>query len=112
MDSEDKNTRVSLREHIESRLAALEKATDLAAKALEKRLEGMNEFREALNNQASQFMTRREMTVIKDAFVKDIRELREFKAALEGKASQTSVIITLVISILGLLVAIISLLYA
>ena len=49
---------VPLKEHMETRLASLEKASELARVTLEKRLEGMNEFREQLRSQASLFVTR------------------------------------------------------
>lgn len=96
---------VTLREYLESRLEAVEKATYLAANTLEKRLEGMNEFREALKSQTNLFVTR---TEIENQFGKlgdDIRELRESKAMLEGKASQLYVTITFVISLISLFIA-------
>ena len=60
-------TNVSLKEHIESRLQALEKATEEAKKTLEKRLEGMNEFRSQLKDQAGTFITRVEFEAFKEA---------------------------------------------
>jgi hypothetical protein len=99
---------VTLKEYLESRLENIEKSTDLAARIMEKRLEGMNEFRETLKDQASQFVTRTELIVIQKAIEKDIRELRDFKATIEGKASQLSVIIATALSILGLFLAVIS----
>ena len=65
---------VSLREYIEARLRELkrtidlkyqttEKATLLATYALEKRLESMNEFREAMKDQAQKFLTKNEFDI-------------------------------------------------
>jgi hypothetical protein len=114
MEEKDNNRNksvVSWRDYVDTRILALEQATNLAAKTLEKRLEGMNEFREALKNQASLFITRSEMELEIEKMEKDIRVLRESKANLEGKASQISVVIALAISILGLFVGIIGLIY-
>jgi prefoldin subunit 5 len=106
---------VTLRDYFDSRLESVEKATELAAKTLEKRLEGMNEFREALNNQATMFATRSEVDIQIKKFEKqiektedDIRMLRESKAMLEGKASHLYVTITLVVALLGLFVSFMS----
>jgi len=63
---------VSLRDHIDTRLAAMheynearlmamEKATDTATTQLNNRLEGMNEFRSALKDQTAQMVTRSEL---------------------------------------------------
>jgi len=63
-----KDEAITLREYIDTRIDALEKrftdinrATDLAAKAIEQRLEGMNEFREQLRSQAGTFVTQIEI---------------------------------------------------
>lgn len=52
---------VSLRDYFEARVQAVEKGTSLARGELERRLEGMNEFREQLRDQASRFITRDEV---------------------------------------------------
>lgn len=46
---------------LEERLRATEKAVELARVGIEKRLEGMNEFRETLKDQASRFVTRSDL---------------------------------------------------
>ena len=45
---------------IETKIAALEKASNLAAEALEVRLHSMNEFRSQLKDQAASFVRREE----------------------------------------------------
>jgi hypothetical protein len=100
---------VPLKEHIERRLESVEQATTLAARALEKRLEGMNEFREALKNQSATFVTRAELTVQVAKCESDIRMLREYKASLEGKASQLYVTITLVIALVSMFTSLVAL---
>ena len=101
---------VTLKEYIESRLDATEKATELAAKLLDTRLESMNEFRAAMRDQINQFVMRSECGIRKQSVDNDIRILREYKAALEGKASHLYVSITLIIALLSLFVGVIGLL--
>jgi hypothetical protein len=43
------------------RFIAMEKVVDTAKESMEKRLDGMNEFRDALKDQASRFVTRTEL---------------------------------------------------
>ena len=83
---------------ISTRLDAIEKATELAREQMEKRLEGMNEFREALKDQNSLFVTKEMHNKIEA----DIQELRTFKDEQSGKASQAQVYIAWLIAILGL----------
>lgn len=110
----------------------LEKATTIAAAGMDKRLEGMNEFREQLRDQTSTFITRNEHEIIvlritediknikafdasfftraehqiyREKTENDIRILRESKATLDGKASQLSTNIALILAIAGLLIS-------
>jgi hypothetical protein len=99
-------------EEISERIARLEERMNttkenlyLARDAMEKRLESMNEFRQQLKDQTSSFITRPEH----DSVLADIRILRESKAELQGKASQSSVNIALIISFLSGMMAVISL---
>jgi predicted transcriptional regulator len=85
---------------LEEKLSAAEKALDVAYKSLDSRLQGMNEFRQALTDQAASFITRKEHDII----VSEIRELREFKAAIQGKASQSSVWIAWFLAALGIMI--------
>jgi hypothetical protein len=87
------------------RLEAIDKAQEVYRSALDKRLETMNEFREALKDQNKTFIARPEHELV----VADIRSLRESRATLEGKASMMSVIISYGISIISLFVAILAL---
>lgn len=100
---------VSLKEYFESRLCSIEQATKSAAAQMEKRLEGMNEFRDALKDQATKFLTKDEFNIQHIRVQDDVRMLRESKANLEGKASQTSVFIAYGIAVVSLIIAIISL---
>lgn len=121
------DTNISLREYFDMRFNNLEKALDerflaqekaimVANEASNKRLEGMNEFRESLKDQATRFATRDELNSLSllistklDGIDKDIKAIQISDAVLSGKASQTQVIIAYVISILGVLFGIINL---
>ncbi len=88
---------------------SLERATQIAAANLEKRLESMNEFRQQIKDQTGTFITRVEHSVMVDKFDGDIKSLRESRAMLEGKASQTTALGAILLSSLGILIAVVSL---
>ena len=78
---------ISLKEFMLEKFSNLEKSTELARLSMEKRLEGMNEFRDTLRDQASKFITRAELNVMVSKFdqeiarlIADIRILRESDA--------------------------------
>jgi len=118
------------------KISSLEKATTIAAQSMEKRLEGMNEFRDALRDQTANllprmeydlnqkrteedisllrakeaiFLNRTEHEILHNKLLDDIRDLRESRAYLDGKASQTSVIISTIIAIVSIIVSAIAL---
>ena len=99
---------VSLRTYFDSKFEALDRANIVAYASMEKRLEGMNEFRDTLRDQAARFITRTELDTVKERIDADIRVLREYKSLLEGKASQTSVNFAMIMSAMSLLVGIAS----
>ena len=82
---------ITLRDYIDTRLAAMQSAVDLARGQMDKRLDGMNEFRDALKDQAAMLATKTELESAKAMFEADIRSLRESRAELSGKASMSSV---------------------
>ena len=69
----------------------------------------MNEIRNALRDQSMLFLTKAEYIVFKETLEADIRSLRESRAMLEGKADQKQVNTAIIISVIGMAVAIISL---
>jgi hypothetical protein len=89
----------------------VEVSTTLAAQNLEKRLDHMNEFREALSDQATTFITKSEYNIHNDIIINDVRMLRESKSQLEGKASQSSVNIAYILSIISIIVALIAIFF-
>ncbi len=109
---------VTLREFIESQLQAqkeyfdvrlnsIQTAIDIAYRDMEKRLDGMNEFRATLKDQSFTFFPRSEHDIFKVSVDANFRELFKAKDMAEGKASQSSVNIALVISIIGILLGVI-----
>ena len=78
---------VSLKEHVESLLRGMELRTEQARVSMEKRLDGMNEFRDTLKDQAARFVVRDDLIPIR----KDIDEMKSFQDKLSGKASQQDV---------------------
>ena len=107
---------VSLREYVERRLAdqkelfeksqeAQDAATSLARLSMEKRLEGMNEFRDALKDQTKTFITRTEH----DMVLRQISSLELTRAEMAGKASEFSVIMAYCLGGIALLFSVLSL---
>jgi hypothetical protein len=98
---------IPLKEYFDTRLNSIDKALGLASAQMEKRLEGMNEFRDALKDQAGRFITRAELEAYLDKINFNIKSLELSKATLEGKASQQSVILTALLSLCSLILGII-----
>ena len=99
---------VTLKEHFETRLAAVEKATEVAAKQMEKRLDSMNEFREQLRCQASLFMTKENYDARHQLLQNQVDDLMLSRAELKGKASMSSVYMAYAIAIISIGLSIIS----
>lgn len=107
---------VSLREYVDLRFGQVEKEVLKAERAMTLRLEGMNEFRDTLKDQASRFVTREETSLMLKPLEKaigehddEIRDLQLTRSELAGKASQTTMTVTLFISLAGLVLSIIKL---
>lgn len=106
---------VSLKEHIEKqiawidryfekRLEAMHVAVGKAEEQLGKRLEGMNEFRDTLRDQASRLATKDEFYIRGNETDRRIKELEISKARLEGRSAIISVVVSVFIS--GLVIVI------
>lgn len=94
-----------LRDYMDVKFKAIDDATRLASDNVNTRLEGMNEFRNAMKDQASKFITRDELGLTLAPICIDIRTLREDGARLDGKASQKSVTIAYIISAIAMLMS-------
>jgi len=92
--------KVSLLYHLEARLEAMEKAVGMANKALDIRLEHMNEFRDQIERERKEYVRRIEF----DMEARKVRDLELSRAELAGKASQASVNVALIMAIAGLIV--------
>jgi hypothetical protein len=83
-------TDVPLKEYIESRLDDFEK-----------RLEGMNE----LKDQAANFIARMEYTANNEKFRFMIDDLKKYQSTMEGKASQSTAIFSIILALSGLIIS-------
>ena len=130
---------VTLRDYVDSRLAAMEKATTVAYTSMNERLATMNEFRQSMQDMRGETVSRAEfnqmrerltlyancaeldalrdrveqMRQVRESQIKvledEIQSLSEFRAELRGKASTQSVMWAYAISAIGILFSIISL---
>lgn len=94
--------RVSLKEFFLVKLEAHEKALILAREIMEKRLDGMNHLREEIRDLKTTYATKIEFNIVD----KEIQELQKFRAVLEGKASQRSVYLAYLLSLIALIIEI------
>jgi hypothetical protein len=96
---------VTLRDYIEVQFAAMEKANDLAREVNTAQHESLNNFRQAMLDQAKNLLPRSEYEIYHHKVEEDIKALQKYQSTMEGKASQSSVNITLLISIVSLILA-------
>lgn len=92
--------------HFEVLLAEKDKLLVATKEDLDRRLEGMNHLQAAMNKMGEQMIPRPEFVAFKEAIERDMRALFEFRATLEGKASQWSVSIAMFFSAVGVLVGV------
>jgi hypothetical protein len=98
---------VALKDYVDTRFEAVCKDIEKSETALNKRLEGMNEFRDTLKDQAGQFLTRAEFDIAHKVLIDDMRECRDFMAKHQGKASQTALLYTAALAMAGLVIGLI-----
>jgi hypothetical protein len=107
---------VPLKEYFEKMIAlAKEAGSDalkIASDELARRLDALNGEAGRLANMQETYYPRQVAEPRLDQLAKDIRELQLSKAMLDGKASQTSFYIALVISLIGMLLSFCGLLIA
>lgn len=113
---------VTLKEHLEDKIKQERElreiqlkdktlALEIAREDINRRLEQMNELRQQINEERIHYFPRAEYAFFKDKIEGEIRLLRDSKVAIESKASQLSVLITLGLSILGIFLSILSFLF-
>lgn len=107
---------ISLREYVDLQVAHIDQVMALgkaAAEAsigvyredLDRRLDAMNELRDQINTERNRYVTRDAFEAHATSVAKDLRDVQQFMARSEGKASQNSVMIALALSIIGLALA-------
>jgi len=72
---------------VQNAMTASEEAIIKAEVAIERRFEGVNEFRQTLSDQAHEFMTRAEGMTIIDRNTKDIQEVKDRLNTMQGRGS-------------------------
>jgi hypothetical protein len=101
---------VTLKEFFLEKFEAANVALRLSTDALNKRLEHMNEFREALKDKDNLMITRNEYELAHKELQRQVDELRLSRANLEGKASANSVMVAIALAVVGIVISIIKLL--
>jgi hypothetical protein len=81
-----------LEKNLVLQLTANERAIGLAKDDLERRLEGMNRFREELQHQAATFLPRAYFEVEHKYLQKQIEDLVQWKSRSEGRASWSNLV--------------------
>ena len=109
-------TDVTLREHIEGQIKWLDRYFDLkimsindavakAEQALSRRLEGMNEFRDSLKDQAAPLATKSEVDMQINSIDERLKALEFNRAKGEGKMAVISAGVAVVISLVVAVIA-------
>jgi DNA-binding MurR/RpiR family transcriptional regulator len=96
-------------EHLNGDLRSLESNFNVANTSLDKRVDGMDEFRGQLKDQAGGFYTKDAHDQYAKRIDEDINSLKETRAELRGKASQNSVFLASIIGIIGIIMGIVGL---
>lgn len=111
---------VSLKEHVETRLsdmdkfitesfASRDKAQVVAWDSLKAKMIDENHIRAQLQEQSQELVTKTEYRGDIKRLSDEVQQLREYRASMEGKASQASVIVSYLIGGAGLVLGIIKL---
>jgi len=100
----------ALKELFSVQMCALKEAVKIARKSMNKRLKSMNEFRDALKDQAGKFALQKDVDDLKEWIRDELQPLKDQKLLLDTKADQKAVNRSLIIAVSGILLAIISLL--
>jgi hypothetical protein len=97
----------ALEKQVCTQIVSLKEATSIAKNEMDKRLEGMNEFRNQLKDQSNTYFTKGEHEQFAKRIEEDIRSLRESRASLEGKASQNAVNVSYIIAVMALIISVV-----
>lgn len=86
------DTRVTLKEYTDARFEALSNAIQNTATQLDKRLDGMNEFRQQINDLTRQFVTRQEHDLLVNRVNSNENKISNF----EGRSYAVGVVVTII----------------
>lgn len=103
---------VTLRELVEAKIESLKATMTATDLTMERRLEAMNELREQITSERGHYVTRQEHDQTHAKLNEDVRELRESRAEIAGKASLASVYFTALCVVLSLLIAVAALVHS
>jgi hypothetical protein len=92
----------------DAKFESVEKAVTVANTNMEHRLAGLNEWRATITDFINASITRKEFEGAHATVLEDIKRLDISRAMLEGKASQKSVNMAFLISAVGIILSIIS----
>ena len=92
---------VSLKEHFDLRLSSLREEIVKSEGILELRLSSMNEFRDALKDQASMMATREQLETKEKYLDSRIRSLENSRAYTIGAAAVVAIVMSALVSFIG-----------
>jgi len=98
----------SLKEYVDTRLDAIDKAVTKAETATEKRFEGVNEFRNTLADQQRTFMPRAESENQCNSLSERISAIETKMEKLEGSKSGGNVVYAYLTAVISTVIAIVS----
>jgi hypothetical protein len=93
---------VSMLKYVDTIAANQKEQIEQARASMEKRLDGMNEFRSTLKDQALSYMTRAEWQTAHTSMQGDIRQLQAASSTREGSSSGRDASFATVLSIMSL----------
>jgi hypothetical protein len=98
---------VTLREYFEALLADLKTQIEHSRVGMEKRLDGMNEFRGALKDQTDKMMPREEYYIQHENLIREIKALNTFKDEMKGAATREDVNRATAFAVFGIVIGIV-----
>ena len=97
-----------LQSKVEIQMDSSAKALILAQERLNSRLDTMNEFREAMSDQAKTFIPRTEHAAIENRINTQLQELRDFRISMDAKADKGSVDRVLWFALIGVVIGVLN----
>jgi len=102
---------IGLKTYVDQRFADNDKAVLAALASTDKRLDGMNEFRQALSDQQKNFLTREEFTRAHSDLVTQVTQLNSRMDKREGEKTESNNIYGYAVGIAGVLFAVLDLIF-